>query len=117
MKARRFNNEFKKHLVEQALSGSMNISELSRKHEICRTLIYKWQKEYERGELDNQPNNPQFAAELKVKELESLVGRLVMENEVLKKALRLSNCALKPNASSSEKTKVYSGALRGGAKC
>ena len=117
MKYRKFKNEFKKQVVEQLLSGTTKVCELCRQHDLSRTVIYRWQREYASGQLDNQPTNAQLAAEIKIKELEGLVGRLLMENEILKKAVKLASCPLKPNAISSEKTKVYSGALSGGVEC
>jgi transposase len=117
MKYRKYSNDFKKLLVEQLLSGSAKMVEICRQYDVAKQVVMRWQKKYEQGELDNAPKNGQLAAEIKIKELEGLVGRLTMDNELLKKALKLSCAPVKINANSSSKTRVYSGALPGGAEC
>lgn len=117
MKYRKFSNEFKKQLIEQMINGTMSVTEICRQNDIARTVLYRWQKQYEAGQLDNAPSNALLAAEIKIKELERLVGRLTLDNEILKKAIKQTYSASKTNANSSEKTKVYSEALPGGAAC
>ena len=117
MKYRKFSNEFKKQLVEQMINGSLSVVEICRQNDIARTVLYRWQKQYEAGQLDNAPTNALLAAEIKIKELERLVGRLTLDNEVLKKAIKQAYNPSRTNASLSEKTKVYSAALPGGAAC
>jgi transposase len=117
MKYRKFSNDFKKVLVEQMLSGTIGASEICRQHEVSRTALYRWQREYESGQLDNHPWNVQLATEVKIKELERIVGQLTLDNEVLKKVVKLAHCQSNSNAKSSGKTKVYSPALPGGAEC
>ena len=116
MKYRKFSNEFKKHLVEQLLSG-VKVSEICRQYDIAKQVLTRWQKKYEQGDLDNAPKNGQLAAEIKIKELESLVGRLTLDNELLKKAVKLACSQQTTNANLSLKTKNYSGVLPGGAEC
>ncbi len=116
MKYRKFSNEFKKHLVEQLLSGT-KVSEICRQYDVAKQVLTRWQKKYEEGELDNTPKNGPLAAEVRMKELESLVGRLTLDNELLKKAVKLACSQQMPNASSSTKTKIYSGVLPGGVVC
>ena len=117
MKYRTYNKEYKRQMVEQMLSGSKGVSELCRQYDISRTVLYRWQREYASGKLENKPTDARLATEVKVKELEQLVGRLMMDNELLKKAVKLAHGPLKSSASLSSKTKVYSEALPGGATC
>ncbi|MCB9756985.1 MAG: transposase [Candidatus Omnitrophica bacterium] len=116
MKYRKFINEFKKHLVEQLLSG-VKVSEICRQYDVAKQVLARWQRKYEQGELDNAPKNGQLATEIKIKELESLVGRLTLDNELLKKAVKLACSQQTISANSSSKTKIYSGALPGGVAC
>jgi transposase len=117
MKYRKLSKELKKQLVEQMINGTMSPTEICRQNDIARTVLYRWQKQYEAGELDNAPTNALMAAEIKIKELERLVGRLTLDNEILKKAIKQTYKPSKISTNSSEKTKVYSGALPEGAKC
>ncbi len=82
-----FTAEFKKELVDQALYRSIPVSQLSHEHNIARALIYRWIREYRKtGEVKNShsrrnPNKPG------IEQLEGLVGRLMIDNELLKKTL------------------------------
>jgi transposase len=99
------------------LSGTINATEICRQQDISRTTLYRWQDDYESGKLNNSPWDTQLASEYKIKELERIIGQLTLDNEVLKKVVKLAHCHSSSNASSSGKTKVYSPALPGGAKC
>lgn len=83
---RRFSNEFKRMVVEQYLSGNHSQAELARRFNLSHNMIPRWRQEYESGAL-NQPSEAELQAkDLRIKELEQLVGRLTLENEFLKRA-------------------------------
>lgn len=88
---RRFSKEFKVKVVHAYLSGG-SIGEIARQFDIHANLIYKWAQEYEnnpdgafRGTASE--NEPQ-SSEQRIAELERLVGRITLENDFLKKALK-----------------------------
>ena len=84
---RTFTAEFKKELVGRALYRSIPISQLSHEHNIARALIYRWIREYQKtGEVKSSYSR-RAANKPSVEQLEVLVGRLMIDNELLKKAL------------------------------
>ncbi|MEA3485148.1 MAG: transposase [Candidatus Aerophobetes bacterium] len=88
-KQRRFTAEFKREVVEELLSGATGPAQLSRRYNLSSGLLYHWKRQYARGKFDNEP--VQGAAMLdRINKLEQMLGKLTLENEFLKKALRNS---------------------------
>ena len=116
MKYRKFSLEFKKQLVEQMLSGEVKSIEICRQHNIPRSMLYKWKDQQEQGLFDRD-SSVNKSEQVRIQELERMVGRLTMDNDLLKKALAQARSQQSSNASSFGKTKVYSEALPGGAEC
>jgi len=89
MKYRRFTQDFKRSLIEQLLSETTTRAELCRRYHISSGQLYTWKRQYVEGKLDAEPSRE---AELvaRVRELERLLGKLTLENEFLKKAVRNS---------------------------
>ena len=79
-----FSKDFKKEVVEQIISGGTNTVAASRKYSIAYPVITRWQKEYSKGNLDNTPTLNESWEE-KVNQLEQMIGKLTMENALLKK--------------------------------
>lgn len=86
---RSFTKEFKRAVVEESLAGQTGPAQLCRKYEISPGLLYHWKRQYGRGKYDNEPTS-EGLMEDRIRELERMVGRLTMENELLKKAIQLS---------------------------
>ncbi len=84
---RKFSPEFKRQVVEELLSGVSTPSQLARRHDIASGLLYHWKKQYTKGGFGNEPTK-EAALEERVRQLEQLVGKLTLENEFLKKAVR-----------------------------
>jgi len=88
---RTFSVAFKRQVVEELLSGSATAAQLSRRHNISSGLIGYWRHRYTEGKLVEGPSRSERAlAEPRLwrgAELERLVGRLALENELLKKAV------------------------------
>lgn len=83
---RSYSSEFKKQVVESILSGSATQAELAREHRISPVMINRWKKDYKAGKFfENVSSQDMAKLELKIRDLERLVGRLTLENEVLKK--------------------------------
>src|SRR3989337_3125013 len=96
---RRFSQEFKRQVVEELLSGVSSPAQLMRRHEIASGLLSHWKRQYAKGGFDNPPDK-ESAMEERVRQLEQLVGKLTLENEFLKKAVRQSLEQEKRNVSS-----------------
>lgn len=84
-----FSKEFKLQVLEEADDG-VPMVELCRRYGLSRTLIWKW-----RQKLKNAPDNPfpgkgekPKSDSKKIADMERLIGRLTMENDFLKNALR-----------------------------
>lgn len=86
---RNFSLEFKRQVVEEFLSGESGAAQLCRKYNICPGLLYPWKDMYSRGRLNNKPTQ-EGALQDRIDKLERLVGKLTLENEVLKKAFQNS---------------------------
>ena len=81
-----YSSDFKKQVVESILSGSSSQAELAREHKISPVVINRWKKDYKAGKFfENLTSQDMARLELKIRDLERLVGRLTLENEVLKK--------------------------------
>ncbi len=88
---RSFSNDFKKQVVESIVSGSATQAELAREYRISPVMINRWKKDYKKGKFFESVSLHDMARfELRIRELERLVGRLTLENEILKKARDLN---------------------------
>lgn len=88
-KYRQFTGEFKFNVVMQLLTGSRSITELCREHQLKDSLVYRWRDELlARGPQVYNQDQPtgDAAAQLRIAELERMVGRLALELETVKKA-------------------------------
>ena len=84
---RKFNKEFKLKVVNEIEAGK-TAAQVAREYRVGNNLIYRWHKEY-RFNPDNafSGNGNASSYEAKIAELERMIGRLTMENELLKKVL------------------------------
>ena len=97
---RKFSLEFKRQVVEEFLSGERGAAQLCRKYNICSSLLYHWKDMYSRGRFNNEPTQ-EGALRDRIEKLERLVGKLTLENEVLKKAFQNSLSRFPRNGRSS----------------
>ena len=96
---RRFTANFKRQVVEELLSESSTLAQLSRRYDISSGLIRHWTKRYEQGGLVEGPSLPEKELRARNAELERMVGRLTMENDLLKKAVEYTLRRRKENSS------------------
>lgn len=87
---RSFSSEFKAQVVLDLLTGAVSHAELLRKHNLKAPLLAHWktavlQRLPSLFETDDRGDQ----AQLRITELEQLVGRQAYELEILKKASRL----------------------------
>ena len=92
MRVRRsFSDDFKKQVVESIVSGSTTQAEIAREYKISPVLITRWKKDYKAGKFfENVDSHDMAKLELRVRELERLLGKLTLENEMLKRARDLN---------------------------
>ena len=85
-KYRTFSPEFKLRVVMEVVTGVKRPSEVCREHRIKDSLLLKWRKQFadNAAQVFEQPDRSGEKA--RIAELERTVGRLAMENEILKKA-------------------------------
>lgn len=90
-KQKTYSAKFKLETVLAALQGDKTKSQICRERQITNSMLYKWEQQF----FDNaeqifsrkQGNNEALLAkEAEIAELERMVGRLTMENDVLKKS-------------------------------
>lgn len=113
---RHFSTEFKKQVVEEILSGTTKPTQVCRKYNIAPPVVAQWQKLYVHNELDKQQIT-EASQEARIEQLERMVGRLTLENDVLKKALKQAVSAESKSENLSETTEMLSDASERGAKC
>jgi transposase len=111
---RSFSLELKRQVIEELLSGESGPAQLCRRHNITSSLLYHWKKQYSRGKFNNEPT-AEGALRDRVEKLERLVGRLTLENELLKKGLQYSASLSRRNGRSSGFGDVSASSSGGGA--
>lgn len=111
---RKFSAAFKRQAVEELLSGVATLAQLSRRLDISSGLILHWRKRYEEGGLVEGPSRREKELVARMAQLEQMVGRLTMENDLLKKAVQ--HTARRRKENSSPITAKSLAASKGGAK-
>jgi transposase len=112
MKYRRFNQDFKRSLVEQLLR--VGPAELCRRYNLSSGQLYTWKRQYAAGKLNAEPSREAELA-ARVRELECLLGKVTLENEFLKKAVQNNLKRTEKRESSLPKIAPLSKAFKGGA--
>ena len=87
---RKFSVAFKREVVEELLSRSATLGQLSRRLDVSSGLILHWKKRYEGGGLSEGPSSNERELRNRIEQLERMVGRLTMENDLLKKAVEFT---------------------------
>lgn len=84
---RKFTRDFKLQVLHEIAAGK-SLAEAAREHQLHPTLICRWQKQHHQyAERAFAGHGRAYTSEARVAELERMVGRLTMENDLLKKAL------------------------------
>lgn len=113
MRRRHFTQDFKRSIVEQLLSETAGPAELCRRYNIASGQLYTWKRQYAGGKLDPDPSR-EAELEARVRELERLLGKVTLENDFLKKAVRNSLKQTQKKESVLPKTAPSSKTLKGG---
>ena len=83
---RRFSAAFKRQVVEELLAGAATMAQVCRRYELCQTVVRTWKEQYAQGRLAD-PAAVGESQEQRIRELECMVGKLTMENALLKRAV------------------------------
>jgi len=110
---RTFSPEFKRQVVEELLSGIRTGAQLCRRHHLSSSLVYHWKRQYAKGTYDNEPTQ-EAALEERVRQLEQMLGKVILENEFLKKAVRKRLAEAEQNGRSFKRTGTSFPASKGG---
>ncbi len=93
-KRRRRSVQEKIAIVQQSLEPGMTVSLVARQHGVAASQLFLWRKQYQEGSLTAVAAGEQVvpASELvsamkQIKELQRLLGKKTMENELLKEAV------------------------------
>jgi len=85
---RNYSKDFKLQVIREIEAGTKTAAQASREYQIKDNLIYSWLSQYRKNSNNAFVGKGNIgSSEAKIAELERLVGRLTMENELLKKAL------------------------------
>jgi transposase len=85
---RQFTRQFKLQVLAEITAGK-SLAQAAREHQLSPTLINRWQKQFRPYPKQTFAGNGRaYTEEARIAELERLVGRLAMENDLLKKALQ-----------------------------
>ncbi len=91
---RTFSPEFKVRVVLEMISGEKGLMQASREYGIKDTVLSRWKQEFLERAADvfGQPrNNREQEQEVRITELERMVGRLTMQLDMAKKVLGTSS--------------------------
>ena len=87
VKRRTFTREFKLQVIREIQAGKSQ-AQAAREYQITDNTIAKWRRQYSRyKEKAFAGNGRAYTDEARMAELERMVGRLTMENDLLKKLL------------------------------
>lgn len=87
MKRRKWTGQEKFKIALQGLKGGVKISELCRDAGISETQYYKWRDQFMRSgeKIFSYGEDGHKKEREKIRQLEQMIGRLTIENEILKK--------------------------------
>lgn len=88
VKRRKYSRDFKLQVVREVAAGKSQ-AQLAREHELHPNLIARWYRQHQQYK-DRAFAGPghAYTEEARLAALERMVGRLTMENDLLKKALQ-----------------------------
>jgi len=89
VKRRVFSRDFKLQVLREIEAGKSQ-AQVAREHQINQQILTRWYQEYREKKERAFPGKPgaQPSDEARIAELERMVGRLTMENDLLKKVLQ-----------------------------
>ena len=94
---RRFTAEEKRAFVEEAARPGNSVSQVARRYNLSPSLLFSWRRLMEQGSMSSLGSEEPVVPESEVKqlkarvrELERLLGKKTLENEILKDAIEIA---------------------------
>jgi len=94
---RRFTADEKRFYLEQSQAPGESISSVARRYGLSPSLLFRWRSLLDQGTMSSLgteeplvPESELRKAEARIRDLERLLGRKTLENEILKDAVELS---------------------------
>jgi transposase len=92
-KQKQYSAEWKTQVILEILKGQKSLAEICREHEVADDLVCHWRNMFlERAPqvfIDPRTNGKEASENQRIADLERMVGRLTMDLDAAKKALRL----------------------------
>ena len=95
---RRYTAEQKMAVVQEAMQPGMTISYVARRHGISPSLIFGWRRRMSEGGKEAIRAHDEVVAraevqalQKRVRELERVLGKKTLENEILREAVKLAH--------------------------
>jgi len=93
---RRFTAEEKRKIVEETVVPGQSVSSVSRRYGVSPSQVFKWRRLVDEGTMSSLgadegvvPESEAKALKGRIRELERLLGRKTLENEILKEAIEI----------------------------
>lgn len=93
---RRWSLEEKRSIVNETYLPSMSLSLVARKYDISPSHLFRWRRLMEQGALEGIRSEEELVPksrfkelEKQVRELERMLGKKTLENEILKEAIKV----------------------------
>src|ERR1043165_7663677 len=94
---RRWSAEEKARIVQETFAPGMSVSLVARQHGVAPNQLFTWRRLYAEGALlavgageEVVPTSEYRALQYQVRELQRLLGKKTLENEILREALELA---------------------------
>ncbi len=93
---RRWSLEEKKQIIEKTYQEGQSVSQIARRYDIIPRQLFAWRRQMEQGARQGissreelVPKSQVKEMEKRIRELERMLGKKTLENEILKEAVRL----------------------------
>ena len=94
---RRWSIEEKHSIIQETYLPGMSLSQVARKYAISPCQLFKWRRLMEEGALEGirgeegvVPKSQLRELERQIRELERMLGKKTLENEILREAVKLA---------------------------
>ena len=95
---RRFSVEQKLAIVRETFEPGRSVSTVARQHDVHANQVFKWRKLYQEGSLaavrtgeSVVPASELAEAMKQIRDLQRMLGKKTMENEILKEAVEIAH--------------------------
>jgi transposase len=94
---RRFSAEEKRRMLDEAAAPGESLSGVARRYDVSPSLMFRWRQQMDEGSMAGLEAGESVVAQTElrqlqaqVRELERLLGRKTLENEILRDAVRIA---------------------------